>query len=204
MFDWLTHAVGSGSVAYLVVLAASGGDVIFPPVPSETVVITAGVLAAHGKLSVPLVVLLAMAGACAGDNVAYWLGRGVGDPIAVRVFRAEKSRRRLEWAEGAVRRHGGALVIAGRFIPGGRTATTFVAGTLEMEWRRFIVADLCAASLWAVYATGLGYVGGSAFQQSTWKPVVISLGLAVVITAGIEVWRRVQHSRGKDIVGDPL
>ena len=56
----------------------------------------------------------------AGAALAYLL-----DPVADRLFRGEKGRARLEWAERAVDRHGGVLVVMGRFIPGGRTASTF-------------------------------------------------------------------------------
>jgi membrane-associated protein len=204
VFDWLTQAVSGSAVTYLVVLAASGGDVVFPPVPSETIVIAAGVLAGRGDLIVWLVIPCAMVGAMLGDNLSYWLGRKVGDPLADRVFGSEKGRGRLEWAERAIRGHGTVLVIVGRFIPGGRTASTFAAGTLEMPWRRFILADVVACAIWATYATMLGYLGGKTFQGSTWKPLAVSLGLAVLIGLGIEVWRRVEKRRGKDILGDPL
>ena len=204
MFDWLTDAVSNGPAAYLILMVASGGDVIFPPVPSETIVVTAGVIAGQGDLSILLVIPSAALGALLGDNLAYWLGRAVGDPVANRLFRGDKGKRRLQWAERAIQRHGGVLVVTGRFLPGGRTASTFAAGTLEMPWRRFIVADLIAVSLWAVFASMLGFAGGSTFQDSTWKPLVASLGIATLIAVGVEVWRRIQRHRGKDILGDPL
>jgi membrane protein DedA with SNARE-associated domain len=204
VFDWLTEAVSNGPVGYLVVLLASGGDVLFPPVPSESIVVTAGVLAAQGDMQIALIVPLAAIGALIGDNVSYLLGRRVGEPVADRLFRGDKGRERLEWAERAVRRHGGVLVVIGRFIPGGRTASTFAAGTLEMPWRRFIAADLVAVVLWATFASMLGYAGGSTFKDSTGLSLLASLGVAALIGVAIEVWRRVQRQRGRDILGDPL
>jgi membrane-associated protein len=204
VFDWLTDAVSNGPVAYLVVLIASGGDVVFPPVPSETIVVTAGVFAARGDLILPLVIPSAALGAFIGDNIAYWLGRAVGDPVADRLFHGEKGRSRLEWAERAVERHGGTLIVLGRFLPGGRTASTFAAGTLEMPWRRFATADVLAVALWATFATMLGFAGGSTFRDSEWKPLLASLVAATLIAVGIEIYRRVQRHRGKDILGDPL
>jgi membrane protein DedA with SNARE-associated domain len=204
VFDRLTEAVANGPVAYLVVLVASGGDVLFPPVPSESIVVTAGVVAAQGDLSILLVIPAAALGALIGDNLSYLLGRRIGDPVADRLFRGESGRARLEWAERAVQRHGGTLVVLGRFIPGGRTASTFAAGTLEMPWRRFIAADLAAVVLWAVFASMLGYAGGSTFEHSTGLSLLASLGVATLIALAIEVWRRVQRHRGKDILGDPI
>jgi membrane protein DedA with SNARE-associated domain len=204
MFDWLTHAVTGSPLTYLIVALAAGGDVLLPLIPSETIVITAGVLAAQGRLSIWLVVLPVAVGAFIGDNVVYWLGRGVGDPIARRLFKGEKARRRLEWAEKAIRSHGPLLVVVGRFIPGGRSAGTFAAGTLCLGYRRFLLADAVAAGAWALYASLLGYLGGSAFRDNTWEPLLLSLGVAAAITLAIEAWRRHRRRQGKDLLGDDL
>jgi membrane protein DedA with SNARE-associated domain len=202
VFDWLTDLVSGSPITYLVVLGAAAGDVLFPVIPSETIVITASVLAAQGDLEIWLITVAAAAGAFIGDNISYALGRRVGDPVAARLFRGEKGRGRLEWAERAICEHGVLLILVGRFIPGGRTASTFAAGTVELAWRRrFVPADAAAAVLWAVYSTALGYVGGSAFKDSLWKSLAASLGAAAVIGLGVEVWRRVQKRRGKDVLG---
>ncbi|MBK5220050.1 MAG: DedA family protein [Thermoleophilia bacterium] len=111
---------------------------------------------------------------------------------------------RLEWAEAAIRKQGTALIVLGRFIPGGRTATTVAAGTLEMPYRRFLPADALAAVLWALYVSMLGYVGGSAFEDNIWLPLLIALGFAALITVAVEAWRRLQRRRGKDVLGEEL
>lgn len=171
---------------------AAAGDVLLPLIPSETIVITAAVLASHGELSIWLIAALAAVGAFAGDNAAYWLGRTAGEPLTRHLFRGERSRRRLEWAERAIREHGPLLVIAGRFVPGGRTATTVAAGTLDLSYRRFASADALAAALWAGYASLLGYVGGETFSGSVWKPLAASLGVAAMIAGGV---RRARGAR---------
>jgi membrane-associated protein len=204
MSDWLTDHVSQSAVTYLVVFVAAGLDVLFPLIPSETIVITASVLAAQGDLLIFAIVPAVALGAFVGDNLAYLLGRTVGDPVARRLFRGEKGRRRIDWAERALRRRGAALIVVGRFVPGGRTATTFAAGTLEMPYRRFVVADACAAVLWAFYVSMLGYLGGETFEDSVWLPVAASLGLAAAVALGFEAWRRFARQHGKDVLGDEL
>ncbi len=202
MLDWLTQQVSDSSITYLIVAVAAGGDVLFPLIPSETIVITAAVLAAHGALWIWLLVLATAAGAFVGDNISYLLGRIAGEPVVRRIVRGQKSRRRLEWSERAIQRRGSLLVLVGRFIPGGRTASTLAAGTLEMEYRKFAAADAIAALLWALYASLVGYVGGATFKESLWKPIAGSLAVAALVGLGIEGWRRIQKMRGRDILGD--
>ena len=195
MFHWLTQLVSGQPLTYLVVFGAAGGDVLFPLIPSETVVITASVVAERGGLVVWLVGAAAAVGAFAGDNASYGLGRWIGEPVARWLFRGEKGEQRLEWGQRQIRRRGPLLVVVGRFIPGGRTASTFAAGTVELEWRRFAVADAIGATLWGSYATALGYVGGAAFAHSLWKPLALSLGIAAVVAVGIEGGRRLKRRR---------
>jgi membrane-associated protein len=204
MFHWLTQEVSHSAVTYPVVAFSAATDVLFPLIPSETIVITASVLAAQGDLLIWVIVPAVALGAFLGDNLCYLLGRKIGDPIADRLFDDEKGQARLLWAEEALRRRGAILIGVGRFIPGGRTATTFAAGTLEMPYRQFLVADAFAAALWALYVSMLGYLGGETFQDSLWPPLAASFACAMLIGLGFEVWRRVQERRGKDILGDEL
>jgi membrane protein DedA with SNARE-associated domain len=96
------------------------------------------------------------------------------------------------------------LILIARFIPVGRTATTFAAGTLEMPWRRFLVADAIAATLWATYASMLGFIGGSSFAHSLLKPLLLALAMAFLLAAAGEGYRRLQQHRGRDLLSGQL
>jgi DNA-3-methyladenine glycosylase II len=144
---------------------------------------------ATGDLSLAIVLPAAAVGAFLGDNTAYLIGRRYGVRIQERFFRSEKARKRIGWAEKQLDERGGELIAIGRFIPGGRTAVTLSAGTLRFPWRRFAVFDAASAIGWATYASLLGYLGGSAFEKSTWKALVLALGIAFAVAAGIELTR---------------
>jgi membrane protein DedA with SNARE-associated domain len=195
MFHWLVDAVGSSPWAYVLVAAVVAGDAIAPVLPGEAVVITGGVLAANHELAGALVVLVTFAGALAGDNAMYGLGRLAGPCAARKLFRSEKSRRRLVWAERQLALRGRAIIVIARFLPGGRTATTFASGGLGMAWARFIRADAIACALWAVYSTSLGYFGGSAFADNLWKPLSLSILVGLVLVGCAELYRRVVLDR---------
>jgi membrane protein DedA with SNARE-associated domain len=197
-FDRVTDYVSESPVTYGVVLAVSALDAFFPLVPSETAVITAGTLAATGGLLIWIVIPSAALGAFAGDNVSYGLGALFGERAAKRLFKGEKGRRRLRRAQQLLDRYGALVIVLARFIPGGRTATTFAAGTLDMTWRRFVLYDAIAVTVWAVYAAMIGFLGGSAFREDVWKALLLGFGIAVAVTGVIEVVRRL---RGGDLAG---
>lgn len=175
---------------YGVVLGAAGLDAFFPLVPSETVVIAAGTVAATGDLLVYLIIPAAALGAFVGDNISYVLGDRIGEPARRRLFRGEKTRKRLNWAQRTLDRHGALVIIGARFIPGGRTATTFAAGMLDLTWRRFAAYDAIAALVWATYAGMIGFAGGAAFREDVWKALALGFGIALLVALAIEGWRR--------------
>jgi len=196
VFSHFTHLVSDASGwAYGIVFLLALLDAVVPIVPSETAVITAGVVAGTGDLSLAMIIPAAAAGAFLGDNTAYWIGRRFGTRVVDRFFGGEKSRRRIDWAERQLTERGGELIAIARFIPGGRTAVTLSAGLLRFRWRRFILFDAAAALGWALYASLLGYFGGHAFEHAAWKGLLLALGIAFAVAGGVEVTRWVLKRR---------
>jgi membrane-associated protein len=191
-FDALKDAVGESLWSYPAVVASVALDSVLHVAPGEAVAITAGVLAADGELNVVLVFAAAALGSFAGDNFSYWLGSSLGRRAERRLFASERGRGQIVWAKRQLEQRGPAIIIAARFIPGGRTATTFSSGVLEMPWRRFAAIDAVAASLWAAYVTALGYFGGATFRESLWKPLLAAALVAVAVTASAEALRRLK------------
>ena len=115
--------------------------------------------------------------------------------MAMHFFHGPRGQRQIAWAERQMRERSGELIIVGRFIPGGRTAVALTAGSLRYPWRRFAVFDAGAAVLWASYAALLGFFGGRAFEHAPWKGLLLAFGLALAVTAGTELVRRLRRRR---------
>ena len=192
MFNSLVDLVSGSAWAYAALFGIAALDAVFPLVPSETAVITGGVIAAAGDLNLGLVLACAAAGAFVGDNTSYVIGRTIGPPAADRLFRGERGRKTINWAKRTLAERGGLLIVVSRFIPGGRTATTFSAGLVGYRWRLFVLFDALAAAFWASYAALIGYFGGKAFENQPWKGLLVAFGLAATITLVVEVGRRLR------------
>jgi membrane-associated protein len=189
-FDPFFELASASPWTYAVILAVAALDAVFPLVPSETAVISAGVIAGAGDLNLGFVIAAAAAGAFAGDSSAYWLGRRFDRRFAGKLFRGAKGVERRAWAEGALERYGGPLIFGARFVPGGRTATTVSAGLLRMRWARFAAFAAAAGIAWASYAALLGYLGGRAFENNPIWGLVLGFGVAAATFLVVEIVRR--------------
>jgi membrane protein DedA with SNARE-associated domain len=178
--------------AYVIVFAFAFLDVLVPVVPSETALITAGLLCVVGELSLGWVIAAGALGAFLGDNTSYALGRFVGRPVQQRFLDGQRARQALAWARRQFETRGGLVIIAGRYVPGGRTATTFTGGIIHYSWPKFVAFDVIAAVAWATYAAVLGYVGGRFFAHHAWVALLVAFALAGLVTLAVEGVRRLR------------
>lgn len=181
------------ALAYLLVLVLAAFDVVVPVLPSESAVVLGGVLAWQGRLHVVPLILAAAFGAMLGDHLSYtigrWTRRGRPQPAQDR----GKVARLQAWAAHQLDRRGPALLVIARFVPGGRTAATFIAGRTAYPLHRFTPTVAFAGLLWACFATMLGYIGGSAFHDQTLLATGLGIALAIGFGALMELvtsWHR--------------
>jgi membrane-associated protein len=166
--------------AYVVVLLVVAIDAVLPLVPGEAFTIAGGVLAAAGELQLGVLVLAAAAGALAGDCTAYSLGRWAGGAGLGRALKGRRGRQVVRWAARSLERRGGLILLAARFVPGGRTSAAVSAGFVRFPARRYARWSALAGLLWAWWTAGLGYLGGQAFAE---QPGIAPLAALAVATA---------------------
>lgn len=188
VMDFATGAMSSPWI-YLLILSIAFLDGFFPVVPSETLVISAGVFAAAGKPNLALVILVAALGAIAGDHVSYAIGRKSSGRLMRRQDKA------FVWARKVIGERGGLILVVARYIPGGRTATTMTMGAAGYPRRRFTKFDVLAGLSWAVYSALVGYIGGAAFEHDPKKGLLLGLGIAIAVTVTVEAVRYVRKKK---------
>lgn len=192
MVDGLVELMRDGlatSWGYLGLFVFAMVDAFFPVVPSESLVITAGVFAASGQPALLPVIVASALGAFIGDHISYALGRGAGGRLGARMVGTARRRAAFDWASGALAERGGLILVVARYIPGGRTAVTMTAGAVDYPLRRFSAFAGLAAALWATYSALIGYLGGMAFEEDPVKGLLAGLGLALAITVAVELVR---------------
>jgi membrane protein DedA with SNARE-associated domain len=195
----MSHLAGfqpDSVLSYLIAFALPALDAVFPLVPSESAIVALGVVSV-GSLDprVLLLVVLAAAGAFVGDNACYVIGRRFGPRLDKRVFATERGRKRRAWAQRALDGFGVRMIIAARFVPGGRTVVALTCGAVQYPWHRFAPAAALSGVLWASYAYAIGRIGGSAFADRPWLGLLVALGLTVVVGLIADVVRRIVSRR---------
>ena len=180
-------------LSYAAAIVFPALDAILPVLPSETIIITLGVVTAgSADPRIALLVACAAAGAFLGDNLCYILGSRFGPWIDRRFFRSEKGAKQRAWAVQSLERYGIPLIIACRFIPGGRTAVMLSCGIVRYDRRRFIIATAIAGVIWACYAFFIGRLGGKAFEDKPWAGLLLAFGGTLAISGLVELVRRLR------------
>jgi membrane protein DedA with SNARE-associated domain len=183
--------LGYGILFGLILIESAGA-----PVPGETSLIAAGILASTGHLSLPVVFAVAISAAIVGDNLGYLVGRRAGNWLLTRPGRWEEQRLRfLDEGEHFFSRHGGKTVFFGRWLPVLRFTAALLAGVNEMPWRRFFVFNALGGAGWVVTVGSAAYLLGSS-ASSLFEAIGLAGLLALVLAvAGHIAWRRSQRGR---------
>ncbi|HEX8076079.1 MAG TPA: DedA family protein [Thermoleophilaceae bacterium] len=175
--------------------AALGGIVALEtmgiPLPGETALIAAGILASKGELSIELVIVVAATAAIVGDNIGFWIGRRGGRKLLELPGPLAQHRQRvLDRGEEVFRRHGGKTVFFGRWFSGLRIASAWLAGVNRMPWGRFIVYNALGGVAWAVSVGLLAYYLGHTAEGLLKSVGLYGLGVAVLVLGAYVLWRR--------------
>lgn len=167
------------------------------PVPGETAVIAAAVLARpeHHAYSLTAVIVVAAAGAIVGDNIGYWLGRVGGRKLINRVgFVRRYAERALPPSERFFAKHGGKTVFFARFIALLRVTAAWLAGISRMHWWQFFAWNAAGGIVWATGISLLAYWAGKAVADAFGKyglyAVVVLLVLGGVAWFALRIWHK--------------
>ncbi|MHB8604106.1 MAG: bifunctional DedA family/phosphatase PAP2 family protein [Thermoplasmatota archaeon] len=186
------------TATYVVVLVAAIAEalpIVGILVPGHFLIVTAAAAATTGRVSVWIVLALAILGAIGGDLLAYALGRTFGTRLVQR-FEGKfgLSAGRLAKASASVRENPFLTIIVGRFNGVTRSMAPFAAGIAQYPRARFLAYNAAGGVAWGASAVLLGYALGQAFHaaQVVLGRVAAALAIAIaLILIGVVALRRV-------------
>jgi membrane protein DedA with SNARE-associated domain len=185
-------------VVYATVLLVVGIESIGVPLPGETVLVGAALLAGQGVVSPVTVAVCAALSAAVGDSIGYLLGRRYGDRLfawAARRSPKHLGPDRLAAAQALMDRHGVWAVFLGRFVALLRILSGPLAGSLGMRYRTFAIANWTGAVLWAGVTTAVVVALGAAAEQLLGRVSTGGLVAVAVLAVGAFVLVRVRSRR---------
>jgi membrane protein DedA with SNARE-associated domain len=161
------------------------------PVPEDLVLLTGGFLVYRGITTYPVTLVVSLAGVVAGDNSLFLLGRRFGTGLVsyLQIWGPD-SQRRIDWLKEFMRRHGHLAIFYARFLAGVRALVYVTAGSVGVDFSRFLLYDTLGALISVPIVVTLGclfgpqierviaYVGG--FQRIVW---VIVIGVALFLAS---------------------
>ncbi len=160
--------------------------------PGDSLLVTAGIVAAAGLLPLGWLLVLVSLCAIAGDQVGYWIGRKAGQALYRREDALLFKKRHVERAHNFYETYGGKTVILARFVPIVRTFCPPVAGAAQMAYGRYLIYDIFGGFFWVCSMILGGYFLGSVVpnigQRIHWViAVVVFLSLLPGIIGALRV-----------------
>jgi len=151
--------------------------------PGDTLLISAGVFAAAGKMNLATLIPIVAIAAIAGDNVGYHIGKRYGRSLFRKpdglFFRHEY----VERSEKFYNKYGSKTMLLAHFVPIVRTFAPSVAGVAKMDYKQFFIYDAIGDIAWAIIVIMLGYWFGSKIPNLDHYILLIVVA-AVLITLG--------------------
>jgi membrane protein DedA with SNARE-associated domain len=186
------HVLHYGLFLVFALIAVEGAGV---PLPGETALIAAAILASKGHYSIEAVIAVGAAAAITGDNTGYWLGRLGGRRLLHRLPLIRNAvERLLPRAERFFHRHGAKTVFVARFIAILRITAAWMAGISHMHWKRFFLFNAAGGILWATAVGLIAFVFGRAAAKAiTHYGIYAAIAIAIAVVAGfiaLQLWER--------------
>lgn len=201
---WILDLAASPWV-YAAMFGFATVDGFFPPLPSESVLITLAVSAhSTGVPLLPIVLVMGALGAWTGDQIAYQIGQAIGTE-RIPFLRSHRGRRIVARAERVLARRGASFILAARYVPIGRVAVNMTAGAVRYPRRRFMIIAAIASVMWALYSAAIGIVAAAWLGHD--PLLAIGVGIVFGVAAGfvidkVVMWFQRRHGDDPEQVAE--
>ena len=200
LFDPKSLIETFGTIGLIVIIFAESGLLLGLIFPGDSLLFTAGLLAASNKFGLNIAVLAggAFLAAMAGAQVGFWLGRRYGPSLFKRPDSRLFKREYVDQSRDFFDKHGAKTIVLARFVPFVRTLAPMMAGIGDMNGRTFFLFNALGAFLWAFGITIAGYFLGSAIPNvDKYLLPIIAAIIAISLIPPFLEYRKHKRERGK-------
>lgn len=159
-FDLIELIKAVGYLGLFGIVFAETGLLVGFFLPGDSLLFTAGILAAQGYLDISLLLIVLTGAAIIGDSTGYAIGKKFGPKIFAKENSVLFNKKHLERAEKFFDKHGSKTIIIARFVPIVRTFVPTLAGVGKMSYAKFLTYNIVGALVWVFSVTMLGYYLG--------------------------------------------
>lgn len=187
-------------VVYLAVFGVTYGENLFPPVPGDVLLVVAGMIAATGAVSLPVVVALAAVAGAVGFLTVYVAGRRVGTALLTADRYVFVPKAELRRALDLVPRYGSWIVLVNRFLPGLRSVIGLAVGMSRMPIGRVALLGTISSAAWSALIVGVGYAlagNRAAIAQVLGSFERVGAVLLGVLVLAVVVWIVLVRRKGR-------
>lgn len=188
-------------VILAVIIFCETGLVVMPFLPGDSLLFAAGALTAgQGEtLSLTVLCVILPLAAILGDNLNYWIGRGLGPKVFSRPRSTIFNPKTLSKTQAFYDRHGRKTILLARFIPLMRTFAPFVAGVGRMDYVRFLLYSILGAFIWVIVCTTAGhFFGNIPVVKENFELVVVGIVVVSILMPLLGWWK----ARSSDQAGE--
>lgn len=184
-----------GVIGVATILFAESGTFLGFILPGDSLLISAGIIASTGAISLPLLLVLGSIGAILGDQLGYWFGKKTGPALFTREDSFLFHKDNLIKAEQFYKKHGKKTIVLARYIAYVRMFAPMLAGAGKMHYPTFLAYNIIGGITWVVSLSVLGYTLGQVIPniERYVFPIiiaVIAISSIPVVYAGIKSYLR--------------
>jgi membrane-associated protein len=170
-----------GYTVMVAIVFAETGLLVGCFLPGDSLLITAGLVAAAGTLNIWWTNALLIPAAIVGDSVAYAIGARLGPRVFTRPKSLLFDPRHVERTRDFYARYGAKTIVIARFVPIIRTFAPVVAGVGQMEYRRFLFYNIAGGAGWVMSMTWAGFLLGQTIPRIQ-ERIHIVVGVVIVLS----------------------
>ena len=183
-----------GVLAITLIVFAETGLLVGFFLPGDSLLVTAGVFAANGDLSLTSLLTIVPLAAIVGDAVGYQIGKRAGSALYSRPDSRFFRRSHLLKAHAFYEKHGGKTIVIARFVPIIRTFAPTIAGAADMSYRKFATYNIAGGIGWVLSMVLLGYALGRSVPDLE-KHIHIVIAVVILLSIAPPVVEVIRHRR---------